>query len=332
MRSLKSAAIHRGWLKSDERLLIPRLAYPLAHDLPDCVHDNNRAARDTVVSEALDGIATPIASPSIFAPEPEITIAEVDRYGIPLRTVLGTQSGLMRSDPYYAEDYLARFYSEHYRNLYRPVRFSLAWFLSEQIRAGQRILERHQHQLPNRARILDVGCAMGGMLIPFRLVGHEVAGCDYGQDYINHGSKLGLDLRQGGPEVFENAEPFDLILLSHVLEHTTHPICFLTQIATLLKPTGLCHIEVPGLLNLDQYYKGDILIFLQNAHRWHFTAASLEAVVRRAGLSVLQTDQSIVCIATPANKDQTTTPTDGPAVLKELHRLESAMTSKQGLN
>jgi 2-polyprenyl-3-methyl-5-hydroxy-6-metoxy-1,4-benzoquinol methylase len=332
MRSLKSAAVDRGWLKPDERLLIPRLAYPLAQDLPDVVHENNRAARDTVVFEALDGIATPIANPSLFAPEPEITIAEVDRYGIPLRTVLGTRSGLMRSDPYYAEDYLARFYSQHYRNLYRPVRFSLAWLLSEQIRAGQRILERHQHQLPPKARILDVGCAMGGMLIPFRLAGHEVAGCDYGPDYIAHGTKLGLDLRPGGPEVFEDTDPFDLILLSHVLEHTTHPISFLTQISSLLKPDGLCHIEVPGLLNLDQYYKGDILIFLQNAHRWHFTAATLEAIVRRSGLSVLQTDQSIVCIATPADKDQNATPTDGQTVLTELNRLESAQKSTQALN
>jgi SAM-dependent methyltransferase len=332
MRSLKSAAVHRGWLKPDERLLIPRLSYPLAADLPDVVHENNRAARDSVISEALDGTAQPIANPSLFGPEPEVTIAEVDRYGIPIRTVLGTSSGLMRSDPYYGEHYLARFYSQHYRNLYRPVRFSLSWFLSEQIRSGQRILERHQPNLPKHARILDVGCGMGGMLIPFRLAGHEVAGCDYGSEYISHGQKLGLDLRQGGPDVFEDVERFDLILLSHVLEHTTDPVAFLAQIASLLKPDGICHIEVPGLLNLDQWYKGDILIFLQNAHRWHFTAGTLEAVVHRSGLSVLQTDQTIVCIATPADIQPSAFPTDGKTVLAELDRLESAQKAKQGLN
>jgi SAM-dependent methyltransferase len=230
----------------------------------------------------------------------------------------------MRSDPYYGEDYLARFYTHHYRNLYRPVRFSLSWFFSEQIRTGQRIFERYQHKLPKNARILDVGCGMGGMLIPFRFAGHEVAGCDYGSEYATHGQKLGLDIREGGPEVFEDVKPFDLIILSHVLEHVTNPVSFLTQIASLLKPNALCHIEVPGLLNLDQWYKGDILIFLQNAHRWHFTAATLDAVVRRAGLSVLQTDQTIVCVATTADKEPNAAPNDGQTVLEEINRLESA--------
>jgi 2-polyprenyl-3-methyl-5-hydroxy-6-metoxy-1,4-benzoquinol methylase len=332
MRSLKSAAVVRGWLRADDNLLVPRLAFPLAADLPEVVHENNRDARDLVVSEALTGIAAPVANRSIFGSEPEVVVAEVDRYGIPLRTVLGTQSGLMRSDPYYGEDYLARFYSRHYRNLYRPRRFSLSWFFSEQIRSGQRILERYESKLPRRARILDVGCGMGGTLVPFRLGGHEVAGCDYGQEYAAHAWKLGLDVRVGGPETFEDVEPFDLVILSHVLEHTTDPVEFLTRVASLLKPTGQCHIEVPGLLNLDQWYKGDILIYLQNAHRWHFTAATLEAVARRAGLCVAAGDQTIVCTASLADKSHNASAADGPKVLAEITRLEAARSPTSEMN
>ena len=34
----------------------------------------------------------------------------------------------------------------------------------------------------------------------------------------------------------------------------------------MVKPGGICHIEVPGLLNLEKWYNGDILEYLQNAH------------------------------------------------------------------
>ena len=231
MCSLKTTAIDRGWLKAGEQLLVPRLAYPLSFDLPDVIHENNRSARDIVVSEALEGIAQPRGNPSVFGDEPEVVVAETDRYGIPLRTVLGTRSGLMRSDPYYGEDYLARFYREHYRKLYRPRRFSLAWFFAEQIRSGQRIMERVEQRLPRKARVLDVGCGMGGMLIPFRFAGHDVAGCDYGEEYARHGWNVGLDIRIGGPETLGGEDQFDLVILSHVLEHVADPVKFLAEVA-----------------------------------------------------------------------------------------------------
>lgn len=328
MCRLKTTAIERGWLRPDERLLVPRLAYPLARDLPDVVHDVNRPVRDRVVAEALAGEAHPQPNPSVFGDEPDVVVAEVDRYGIPLRTVLGTRSGLMRSDPYYDDAYLARFYREHYRGLYRPRRFSEAWFFAEQIRSGQRIYERLAGRIPHRARVLDVGCGMGGMLIPFHFAGYTVCGCDYGEAYASRGRSLGIDVRVGGPDTFSREDRFDLVILSHVLEHTSNPVAFLRQVRALLKPGGWCHIEVPGLMNLDKWYNGDILEYLQNAHRWHFTAATLDAVASRAGLRVVESDQTIVCLATPAPADSHAQAADGANALAEIRRLEAAWAAK----
>ena len=321
MCGLRRKAIERGWIRDNEPLLVGRLAYPLSADLPDVVHEFNRSARDAVVAEALEGIATPEANPSPFGAEEEVIVAEVERYGIPLRTVLGKESGLMRSDPYYGPDYLDRFYREHYRNLYRPKRFSQSWFFAEQIRSGQRVLERMGPRMAGVARVLDVGCGMGGMLIPFKFAGCEVAGCDYGEVYAERGLSLGLEIRIGGPECFEG-EQFDLVILSHVLEHTANPVSFLREVAGLLKSTGVCYIEVPGLMNMDKWYNGNLLEYLQNAHRWHFTAGTLEAVVRRAGLRVMECDQTIVCLAEAAPSYETASPTDGAQVLDEIRRLE----------
>ena len=323
MRSLRAAAINRGWIRESETLLAPRLAFPLAGELPDVVHDANRHVRDAVLEDVLRGPGEPINNPSFFGSEQEAVVAETDRFGIPLRTVLGTKTGLMRSDPYYSEAYLAQFYNERYRDLYRPKRFSLSWFLSEQIRAGQRILERVASHLPTRANVLDIGCGMGGNLIAFRFAGHDVHGCDYGDAYAGRGRELGLDIRTGGVDAVQAAGPFDLIILSHVIEHVTQPIDLMTHVASLLKPGGICFIEVPGLMNLQQWYAGDILEYLQNAHRWHFTQATLEAVLHRSGLRVREADQTVRCIASLGEPISHALPLDGPSVLAEINRLES---------
>jgi SAM-dependent methyltransferase len=323
----RSAALERGWLEENQSLHVPRLRFPLASDLPEVIHDFNRATRDKVLSHMLEGPANPVANRSCFEPEPESVVAEVDRHGLPLRTVLGLRSGLMRSDPYYTDEYLTEFYRDYYRHLYRPRRFSHSWFLSEQIRNGQRILERVSGRLPLEGRVLDIGCGMGGMLLPFLFAGCRVFGCDYGEEYAGRGKSLGLDIRVGGSERFADEGPFDLIILSHVVEHVSDPVKFLSQAVSLLKPTGLCYVQVPGLLDLDHCYGGDLLQYLQNAHRWHFTAGTLAAVLRRAGLEPVESDQRITCLAKPGSIDSGAAALDGANVLAELTRLEEARLS-----
>jgi SAM-dependent methyltransferase len=190
------------------------------------------------------------------------------------------------------------------------------------------VLERTAGRLPATGRVLDIGCGMGGMLVPFVLAGHHVNGCDFGEEYVQLGRRLGMDIRTGGPEAIAAEGPFDLILLSHVLQHVRDPVGLARQAASLLKPQGLCFVEVPGLLNLERYYGGDLLQYFQNANRWHFTAGTLTAILRRAGLEIMEIDQTVTCLATPGKPDPIATSSDGPIVLAEIRRLESALAAK----
>jgi len=113
-----------------------------------------------------------------------------------------------------------------------------------------------------------------------------------------------------------------------VIEHTSDPVHFLREVTGLLKPTGICYIEVPGLLNLDKWYNGNLLEYLQNAHRWHFTAGTLGAVANRAGLRILECDQTIVCLAQVGSADEMAMANDGADVLGEIRRLEGALAAK----
>ncbi|HEV7298785.1 MAG TPA: class I SAM-dependent methyltransferase [Tepidisphaeraceae bacterium] len=327
MSTTRDIAIRHGWLFADEQPRFARLTFPHAGDA-NCVHVNNCAVRDAVLNDVLIGRATAVANPCFLGGDTDVVIAETDRYGLPLRTVLSLNTGLMRSDPYYSDDYLRTFYTQHYRNLYRPVRFSQPWFLTEQIKHGQRLFERHRANLPRNARVLDVGCGMGGTLVAFKFDGCATVGCDWGDEFTGRGRAIGLDVRTGGFETLANEEPFDLIILSHVLEHTADPVGFCRSLRGLLATDGILHIELPGILNIRSGYDGDLLTYLQNAHLWHFTQATLNATLCQAGLQMVQADETITCVARRGAVSRNIDGNEGARVLAELDRLEQAMTAK----
>jgi hypothetical protein len=270
--SLRSKAVGAGWLREGERLLARRLACPPAlADAPGIVHEHNRAARDAIVAAMLDGSARPEPSRSYLGVEPDVTLGEVDRYGIPFRTVLGSNTGLLRADPYYSERFLIDLWTNHLRSLYRVPGLTHGGFLADQIRRAEPVLRRVAARLPPGSAVADVGCGMGGMLVPFKFHGCRTIGCDYGVEYADLGRSLGLDL--------------------------------------------------------GQWYGGDLLRYLQNANRWHFTAGTLGATLRRAGLRAVECDERITCLASPAPADAAALPSDGPAVVAEIERLELALAT-----
>ena len=48
---------------------------------------------------------------------------------------------------------------------------------------------------------------------------------------------------------------------------------------------------------IEKFWSGDIFRYLQNAHAWHFTARTLAATLSRALLEVVQSDESVWCVA-----------------------------------
>jgi SAM-dependent methyltransferase len=169
---------------------------------------------------------------------------------------------------------------------------------------------------------------MGGALVAFKFDGCTTIGCDWGEQYTARARSLGLDVRTGGLETLADEEPFDLIILSHVLEHVSDPITFASQIGSLLAEDGLLHIELPGILNIAVGYDGNLLDYLQSAHLWHFTQSTLTATLARAGLAVAQCDETITCVAqrSATSLGDAVDRTHGAAVLAELDRLEQNRT------
>jgi SAM-dependent methyltransferase len=190
----------------------------------------------------------------------------------------------MRSNPYYDEPSLERFYTEYYRSIYSGWKGDKApeYIFEHEYRVGERIATFLQaNNLPVPQLIYDIGCGAGGTVAYFKEQGSRSVGCDFDGQYISYGCNIGLDLRLGSYEALPN-EPADLIVLNHCIEHLPNPIDFLSCASKRLSHNGLIYVSVPGIFHIHATY-GDVSLFLQNAHVWHFCLRTLDFTCGLAG-------------------------------------------------
>lgn len=223
---------------------------------------------------------------------PAKSVLEFDRYGMNCNTLICEECGVIRIENVLAEDSLARFYRDDYRSIYVGQAKASADFFKAQLLRGRdfvRLVER-EGAYPG-ANVFEIGCGAGGILGAFRESGYSVAGCDYGESYLEYGRLEGLDLRAGGiSESGLSAETQDVIVLSHVFEHFSNPVAELKKILYYLKIGGVLVIEVPGIFDIRRQYHNPRNYF-QGAHVYNFCQEHLESLFQSMGLKVLYSDE-----------------------------------------
>ncbi len=220
-----------------------------------------------------------------------VTIAERDRYSLPVRTCVCRHCGLLMTNPLMRGLDYADFYQNHYTSLYEGFQYSPAEFFENQKSAGKCLhdIVGKYVNLKN-LRVAEVGCAAGGILSYFSSFCKDVVGCDYGTNFIDYGKTRGLKLHIGGVETLREERP-DAIIYSHVLEHIFDLNKELETISEILPVEGLLIIDVPGIFNIPNVYESDFLKYLQNAHLVHFTAETLVALMAKHGFSKVYVDE-----------------------------------------
>jgi 2-polyprenyl-3-methyl-5-hydroxy-6-metoxy-1,4-benzoquinol methylase len=107
---------------------------------------------------------------------------------------------------------------------------------------------RHLPRTANHGRLLDIGFGSGAFLDAAQAVGWEVSGIDTDSKVVNDALKRGLNVYQGGLDVLAGeSNAFDVITLSHVIEHVHKPIPVLEACYRLLKPGGKLWLETPNI-------------------------------------------------------------------------------------
>lgn len=159
------------------------------------------------------------------------------------------------------------------------------------------LLELFANDSPGR--VLDCGCGAGDNArilggrgwtttgITISIEEHEQASafCD---------QVLSIDLNSGLPETLERE--YDIVLLSHVLEHLIHPEPLLGSIPRVLKPNGRVAVALPNVLVYSQRFQFLFGRFdytptglMDNTHVRFYTFSTGASLLRANGYELLMT-------------------------------------------
>ncbi|MBO5368706.1 class I SAM-dependent methyltransferase [Methanocorpusculum sp.] len=221
-------------------------------------------------------------------------IAKRDRYGLPVETKICTNCGLLMTNPRMNQDSYNNFYSYEYRGLYGGNPDADEDFFQDQVKHGEAIIDyiKNNTYISKIKTVLEIGCGAGGILYAFYKQGFDVTGVDLGDEYLNYGRKYGLNLHKGNSTQLI-PKKYDLIILSHVLEHFLDLKSELKTIAELLTDEGILYVEVPGIKAIKKNYRSDILLYLQNAHIRHFTLNTLNQTMMKYNFNLISGDEEI---------------------------------------
>lgn len=220
-------------------------------------------------------------------------ISSRDKFGLHVNNVICIECGLIRQNPTLSDKSLSIFYDEIYRPLYigETNTENIKSIFDSLILKGNVIYDYLSKyiDLSKYKSVLEIGCSAGGILKYFQDKNHSVTGCDFDSKYIEYGKNKDLNLIVGGASSLQSDKKFDLIILSHVVEHFKDLKKEFSKIFNLLNDNGMIYIQVPGIFN-EEYYKSyvrcDFLFYIQNAHIYYFTKNSFLNTLTYLGIKI----------------------------------------------
>ncbi len=97
-----------------------------------------------------------------------------------------------------------------------------------------------------KLKILEVGAGEGPFSKIFYKLGHEVTATDIEKSTLDQLKLIGVKIKQGEFEKINFNKKYDLIILSHVIEHFYNPGKVVHKLKSLLKKDGVVFLKTPN--------------------------------------------------------------------------------------
>ena len=160
------------------------------------------------------------------------------------------------------------------------------------------IAERAIELLPPDGRVLDLGCASGGLLALLRPHASHLAGLELSATAAKAAAAVADHIVEGAledPDLPFEPGSFDLVILADVLEHLADPVAALRRATTWARPGAAVLVSVPNVAHWQarltllrgRWPAEDSGTFDASHLRW-FTRDSLVALLRDAGLEAVE--------------------------------------------
>ena len=191
--------------------------------------------------------------------------------------------GMTLQDPIVPNAIMLKWYSQigNYANPSRSGKPS-----KEKVKCVDNQLDFLKKYVLNKGNAFQVGCSDGYTLSRFKEDGFDVMGIDPSPA----AAKISNALYKIKPITgfFENYQPktrdkYDLIILTHILEHLYDPTISLIKCQDLLNPGGHLLVEVPALIHPEKWS----ISFFTFEHVNYFSQISMNNLLEKAGFSIL---------------------------------------------
>jgi len=142
--------------------------------------------------------------------------------------------------------------------------------------------------VPERVRVLDIGCGFGESLAYHRARGCDVYGVEADENIRRVAEEYGLKVHVGlfDPEQYPR-EFFDYVTMDQVIEHMVDPIDALRGVVQILKPGGTLVVSTPNAQGLGAKLFGRRWVnWHAPYHLHHFSRQSFRLVAAMVGLRV----------------------------------------------
>ena len=173
------------------------------------------------------------------------------RYGCILpRPTADEIAGFYALDAYYTQG-KSHFAPGGEASLLDRLRVHLAWRVDKGREFSPEMLREHSGD--RTLDICDIGCGGGDMAARFAAAGHRVVCVELDPAARAQARQKGLTVHEGGAENLPEAaraHPFDVVIMSHVLEHTLEPVRALQSVGSILRAGGLFVCLVPNNASL----------------------------------------------------------------------------------
>jgi len=150
----------------------------------------------------------------------------------------------------------------------------------------RRLMVLRRDAFPKAASIYEVGAAAGAAMHAFRQDGLTVGGCDPSRTATAQAKEI-FDVildRTDAAHAAAHAGRFDVVLMSHVLEHLLDPLTTLKKLRANMREGAGLLIEVPCATALDLLPPG----WFAFEHISYFSPGTLTAMLEAAGFEPLE--------------------------------------------
>ena len=147
----------------------------------------------------------------------------------------------------------------------------------------RRRLQHIEAQLPQRGKILDVGCAAGYFLEAARQRGWQISGLELSQEMAHNAEQLLHVPIYTALDAVPDRD-FDAITLWEVIEHLPDPIDTLRQLRDRLRPGGQLMLSTPNNGHWQAFRSKEQWIgYRPPSHLQYFMRETLADALRRVG-------------------------------------------------